>query len=341
MPKTVKNVYYKYLTYDNLMKAHEKCQKCKRNRKNVIKFNLKKEEYIMWLYEKLKTKTYKHGGYISFYVTEPKLRKIEASAYIDRVVHRWVVDSFLVNNFVPQFIDTSYACLKNKGMHKSALAVQQGMKKCRKKYGEYYILKMDIAKYFLNINKEKLYEIIARKIKDEDVLWLIKEIIYSKKEDVGIPIGNLTSQLFANIYYNEADQYIKHVLKVKYYYRYMDDSVILMENKEELKETKKKLEKFIKEELGLEFNSKTNIFKAKQGVNFCGYKINEYRMKLRTKGKKRIKQNIKRLKLKIQKGEMTSKEAKKYLCGHFGYLKYANTYNFVNRYFASEKNELG
>ena len=200
---------------------------------------------------------------------------------------------------------------------------------------------MDIAKYFASINKEKLFEIISRKIKDKDVLWLLREIIYSKKEKVGIPIGNLTSQVFANVYYNEADQYIKHKLKVKYYYRYMDDSIILMESKEQIKEVKNKIEKYITEELYLSFNSKTNIFKSKQGVNFCGYKINEYRMKLRTKGKKRIKKTIKKLKLKIKNGELTSKEAKKYLCGHFGYVKYANAYNFINKYFETEKKELG
>ena len=85
MPKTLRNVYYKYLTFDNLMKAHKKSQNGKTTRKNIVKFNLKQEEYIMWLYERLMTKTYKHGGYTSFYVTEPKLRKVEASAYIDRV----------------------------------------------------------------------------------------------------------------------------------------------------------------------------------------------------------------------------------------------------------------
>lgn len=336
MPKTLRNEFNKYLTYENLMRAHKKCQTCKRTRQNVIKFNQKQEEYVMWLYEKLKTRTYKHGGYTSFYVTEPKLRKIEASSYLDRIVHRWCVDSFLEKAFVSQFIDNSFACIKGKGMHRAALAVQNGMKECKKKYGEYYILKMDIAKYFANINKDKLIEIIKRKIKDKDVIWLLEEIIYSKKEETGIPIGNLTSQIFANIYLNEADQYIKHKLKVRYYYRYMDDSIILMENKEKVKQVKDKLEVFLDKELFLHFNSKTNIFKSKQGVNFCGYKINEYRMKLRDKGKKKVKHNIKVLKAKIKRNEISSKEAKKYLCGHFGYMKYANVHNFTTKYFVCD-----
>lgn len=339
MPRTVRNEYYKYLTYENLMKAHQKSQAGKTTRRNIVKFNLKKEEYIMWLYERLRDKTYRHGGYTSFYVTEPKLRKIEASGYLDRIVHRWCVDSFLANNFIPQFIPTSYANIENKGMHRAALDVQKAMRICKKKYGEYYILKMDIAKYFASINKDKLVEILKKKIKDKDIMWLLEEIIYSKKDKTGIPIGNLTSQIFANIYYNYADQFIKHKLKVKYYYRYMDDSVILMQNKEDIRKVKQEIENFIRDELFLKFNSKTNIFKSKQGVNFCGYKINEHRMKLRNKGKKHIKKAIKKLKLKIKNGELTSKEAKKYLCGYFGYMKYANTYNFRNRYFEDENKQ--
>ncbi|MGN1300958.1 MAG: RNA-directed DNA polymerase [Clostridia bacterium] len=148
--------------------------------------------------------------------------------------------------------------------------------------------------------------------------------------------GNLTSQILANVYYNEADQFIKHKLKVRYYYRYMDDSIILMQNKEDIKKVKVEIEKFIKENLKLEFNSKTNIFKSKQGVNFCGYKINEYRMKLRDKGKKRLKKKVKYLKNEIKKGNMNSEEAKKHLCGYFGYLKYANVYNLRNKIFAKE-----
>ncbi len=337
MPKTIRNKFQEALTYEKLMQAHLKCQEGKISRKNVIRFNLKKEEYIDWLYEKLKSKTYSHGEYTSFYVTEPKVRKVEASSYIDRIVHRWCFDNFLENTFVPQFIPTSYACLKGKGMHKAALDVQKGMKECKKKYGEYYILKMDIAKYFSNIDKKILNKILKRKIKDKDIMWILEKILYSHKQEKGIPIGNLTSQMFANIYYNEADQYIKHKLKVRYYYRYMDDSIILMHSKEEIKEVKQKIEDYIKNELKLEFNRKTNIFKSKQGVNFCGYKINEYRLKLRDRGKRKLKKKIKYLKNKIKNTEMTSKEAKMYLCGHFGYIKYANAYSLTNNLFAKEE----
>ena len=186
MPKTIRNQYDKYVTYENLMKAHLKSRKNKNYRKEIILFNLKQEEYIMWLYNKLKTGKYKHSGYTSFYVTEPKLRKIEKSKYIDRIVHRWYVDSFLAPNYIPQFINTSYACLKNRGMHKACLDVQKGMQHCKRIWNAYYILKMDIAKFFNNIDKEILLNILERKIKDKKLLWLTKEIIFSNYKETGI-----------------------------------------------------------------------------------------------------------------------------------------------------------
>lgn len=333
MPKTIRNKFDKCLTYENLMLAHKQSRKGKGLRENVIKFNQKQEEYIYWLYESLKNGTYRHGGYKIFYVTEPKLRKIEASQYIDRIVHTWYVNSFLKEYFISSFITTSYACIEGRGMHKAALAVKKAMLECKKKYGIYYIIKMDVAKYFQNINKDILYGLLAKKIKDEKVLWLTREIIYSRKNGSGIPIGNYTSQIYANIYLNELDQYIKNELHIKYWYRYMDDGIILIKNKKDARCVLEKIKKFLKEKLELELNSKTNIFKSTQGVNFCGYKINEYRMKIRTKGKKRLKKKIKVLKYEIKNKRLTSKEAKKYLSGHIGYLKFADVYNLEKSLF--------
>ena len=119
MSKTIRNKYYKYLTFEKLMEAHKKARKGKGLRKEIIKFNLKQEEYIYYLLEVLSNKTYKHRGYSTFYVTEPKVRKIEKSRYLDRIVHRWLVDNFLRPCFVPTFIESSYACIKERGMHKA------------------------------------------------------------------------------------------------------------------------------------------------------------------------------------------------------------------------------
>lgn len=333
MARTLRNEYDKYLTYDNLMKAHIESRKNKTYKKDVILFELKKEDYIRYLYQQLKDMTYTHGGYTVFYIREPKLRKIEKSRYIDRIVHRWLVDSFLKETFMKTFINTSYACIKGKGTLKATKDVQKAMLHCKRIWNEYYILKMDVSKYFQNIDKNILYNIIKRKIKDEKILWLMKQIIYSNEGEKGIAIGNYTSQIFANIYLNEVDQYIKQILKVKYYFRYMDDSIILVKTKEEAKYVLGEIRKFLQDNLELELNQKTQIFKNKQGVNFCGYKISEYRMKIRDRGKKNLKKKIKILKKQIKEGKLNSEEAQKYLCGHIGYIKNGNVYNLVNKLF--------
>lgn len=267
MPKTIRNQYDKKLTYENLMKAHLESRKGKSLRREIILFNLKQEEYIMWLYEQLKNGTYKHSGYTTFYVTEPKLRLIEKSIYIDRIVHRWYVDNFMKEYFIKSFINTSYACIENRGMHKACLDVQNTMKHCKRIWNNYYIIKMDVSKYFQNIDKEILYKILKRKIKEEKLLWLTREILYSNGKEKGLPIGNYTSQCFANIYLNEADQYAKHELKLKYYFRYMDDILVIVKNKREAIQKLELIRNFLKEELKLELNSKTQIFKSTQGVN--------------------------------------------------------------------------
>jgi len=300
----------------------------------------------MWLYEKLKSQTYKHGGYTTFYVTEPKLRRIEKSRYIDRIVHRWVVDNFLKEYFEKSLIFHTYACIKNRGMHKACLDVQRVMKHCKIIWKEYYILKMDVRKYFDNINKDILFNILKRKISDKKLLWLLQEIIYSNctKEELnnklllrkGLPIGNYTSQLFANIYLNELDQYAKHILKIKYYFRYLDDIVLFAKTKQETKDFLEKIKVFLQESLDLELNEKTQIFKGKQGVNFCGYKINEYRLKIRDRGKRKLKKKIKELKYNIRIGKIDSKEAKRYLAGHIGYVHYADIYNLSKNIFYTE-----
>ena len=333
MPKTIRNLFDHKLTYENLMMAHIESRKGKSSRKEIILFNLKQEEYIMWLYEKLKLGTYKHSGYTSFYVTEPKLRKIEKSKYIDRIVHRWYVDNFMKEYFMKSFISTSYACIENRGMHKACLDVQNAMKHCKRVWNNYYIIKMDIAKYFQNIDKQILYKIIERKMQDQKLLWLTKEILYSNGKSKGLPIGNYTSQCFANIYLNELDQYAKHELKLKYWWRYMDDMIAFVQTKQEAIERLAQIRGFLKENLDLELNQKTQIFKSTQGVNFCGYKINEYRLKIRDKGKRKLKQKVKKLRYEIRKGKITSKDAQKYLAGHLGYIKIANVKNLENKLF--------
>lgn len=202
--------------------------------------------------------------------------------------------------------------------------------------GAFYIAIGEDAEdeYMIALEKYCRKQIDERKIKDKKILWISKEIIYSNEGKTGLPIGNYTSQMYANIYLNELGQYVKTELKCKYYFRYMDDGITLLKNKEEAKEILEKIRRFLKEKLELELNQKTQIFKSKQGVNFCGYKINEYRLKIRDKGKRKLKKKVKKLKEKVKEGEITSKEAKLYIAGHLGYIKIANVRNLKEKLFA-------
>lgn len=255
MPKTIRNQFEKNLTYEKLEWAHKLSQKGKTTKKDVVLFNLKKEEYLQWLYEQLKNGTYEHGGYRIFYVKVPKRRRIQVSRYIDRIVHRWLVDNFLKEYFIKSFINTSYACIKNKGMHCAVLDVQKTMKHCDRIWGEYYILKMDVAKYFQNVDRKILVEILN------------------------------------------------------------------------------KIRNFLNENLKLQLNSKTQIIKSKNGVNFCGYKINTNRLKIRDRGKRNLKLKLKKVKKYIKDEELSSKEAYRYITGHIGYIKIANVKNLTEKLF--------
>lgn len=142
--------------------------------------------------------------------------------------------------------------------------------------------------------------------------------------------------MFANIYLNEVDQFIKHKLHIKYYCRYLDDSIVLVKTKKEAIYALEQIKEFLQYNLKLELNKKTQIFKSKQGVNFCGYKINEYRLKIRDKGKKKLKKKVKKLEELVRQGKITSKEAHRYLAGHMGYIKLANVKNLTEKLFYIE-----
>lgn len=336
MPKTIRNVYDNAVSFEKLLKAHKKARICKREKREVILFELNLENELLRLEKELRCGTYKHGKYKEFKIYEPKERIIKASSYSDRVIHQWYVESFIKPYFVPQFINTSYAGIEGRGMHKASKDVQRAMQIAKTKWKEYYILKMDITKYFQNIDKRILWVILKRKIKDKKLLWLTREILLSTEGMKGLPLGNYTSQMFANIYLNELDQYAKHKLKCKYYFRYMDDIVILCENKEIAQDSLKNITIFLKEQLKLELNSKTKIFKDIQGVNFCGYKINEERLKIRNTSKYRMKRKLKRYTKELKEGKITLPEIQRSIAGWLGYVKHADSYNLRKSMFYIE-----
>lgn len=326
MPKTIRNVYDDAVSFEKLLKAHKKSRCGKREKREVILFELNLENELLRIERELKHGTYKHGKYKEFKIYEPKERIIKSSSYSDRVVHRWYVENFMKPYFVPQFINTSYAGIEQRGMHKASKDVQRAIKIAKTNWKDYYIVKMDVTKYFQNIDKKILWNILKRKIKDRKLLWLTREILLSTEGMKGLPLGNYTSQMFANIYLNELDQYAKHNLKCKYYFRYMDDIVILSKDKQNAQYILNKITNYLKENLRLTLNSKTKIFKNIQGVNFCGYMINEERLKIRNTSKYRMKRKLKKYTKELKEGKITLTEIQRSIAGWLGYVKHADSY---------------
>ncbi|MDP3026759.1 MAG: reverse transcriptase/maturase family protein [Nanoarchaeota archaeon] len=284
--KTYKNLFQEVCKFENLYTAYLKARRGKNNVAEVLEFTYNLENELFKLQDELRSQTYQTGEYRHFIIFEPKERKISALPFRDRVVHHaicYVIEQI----FEKKFIYDSYACRKGKGTHAGANRLQMFIRNA----DNYYVLKCDVSKYFPSVNHEILKEVIREKIADKKLLQLLDRIIDSPQE--GIPIGNLTSQLFANIYLNKLDEYVKYELKIKYYIRYMDDFVMLHESKKYLHEVKEKVRLFfISMRLTLH-PKKADIFPIELGIDFLGYRIFNNHKLVRKSTVKRFLKNVK------------------------------------------------
>lgn len=297
MPKKIKNTFYKNLTFEKLYLAHKRARNHKTYKSDVVEFEIDLERNLTFLLNDIANNTYKVGKYKEFKIYEPKERIIQALPYRDRIVHQWYVEEFIKPYILPRFINTNFACLENKGTHKAVDQLQHYMRIFKRNYGDFWILKCDISKFFYNIDKNILFDILSKYITDKKLLDFTHLLIFDGTDNMnkkGIPIGNYTSQFFANIYMNELDQYVKHILKCKYYVRYMDDFIILLKTKQECIEIKKLIEKFIDFHLELKLNDKSRYYPYSMGVNFCGYRTFTTHRLLRVSSKTKIKNNVKK-----------------------------------------------
>ncbi|MBS5858238.1 MAG: RNA-directed DNA polymerase [Clostridia bacterium] len=334
MSKKIKNCFYQNLTFSKLLQAHERARVHKSYKNEVIRFELNLENNLINLLNNIKNKTYHLGNYYSFTIYEPKERLIKALPYVDRIVHQWYVEEFIKPYIVPKFINTSFACLTNKGTHKAVCEVQKQMRKFKRVYGDFWVLKCDISKFFYSIDPYILFNIMKKYISDKELLNFTKLLIFDKRnvnDTVGIPIGNYSSQFFANIYLNELDQYVKRILKIKYYTRYMDDFIFLLPTKKSCIEIKNKIQKFLTNELHLSLNNKSKYYPYKMGVNFCGYRIFTTHRLLRVSSKKKIKKNIKTWNICYKKNELNTSLALQSLNSWLGHSSHCNSYKLQQK----------
>lgn len=264
--KTIKNSYNSIVSISSLFDAYLIARKQKRYKTKVQEFELYLGDNILKLNELLKNNKYEPDDYIKFTIYEPKKRIIFAPSFKDTVVQHSIY-KHIYDIFDRSFIFDSYGCRKSKGNHAASKRAQQFL---RYYSAEYYYVKLDIKKFFYSIDRSILMDLIAKKISDRRLLEIIQKLIYYP-DPTGIPIGNLLSQLFANVYLNQVDHYCKRVLKLTHYVRYVDDMLLVgFETYTQAVNVKNKIEHFVNTELKLEL-SKFSIQKIKRGVNFVGF----------------------------------------------------------------------
>ncbi len=328
------NLYEKVYSEENLKKSYRQTQLGSRKyRREAVLFDMQRERYLYMLKEMLENETYKPSDYIKFKIYEPKERLISAPHIWDKII-QYSVHLVLSEVYKGVFINTTYACLKNKGAHKATNQVQHNLRYIDWRYNSGWVLKMDIRKYFYSIDREVLKKLLRKKIGDTKFLRLLDIIIDSSPEgERGIPLGNVTSQDFANIYLNEVDQYVKRRLGIKEYVRYMDDIIIVLPTLEKAKDTRSKITAFVQEKLHLETNEKTQIFPIEQGVNAYGYKIYKTHKLVRNSSKKRMKRRMKKMDEKLKNGEISEHEVKQGVNSWLGHARHSNSFNLSKKIF--------
>jgi retron-type reverse transcriptase len=253
--------------FANLYDAYLKARKQKRYRSEVLQFSYNVEQGLLTLQQELKEKTYAVGKYRPFIVYEPKKRQIVALPFRDRIVQH-ALNTVIEPLFDRRMIADSFACRIGKGTHAAAKRISYFMGKP----SNIYYLKLDVKSFFASIDRNILKDIVRNTIEDKDILWLI-DTIFDSSPVPGMPIGNLMSQLFANIYLHELDHHCKNVLGIPYYARYMDDVIILSHSKSYLQAVLVNIVEFVSTHLALELNHKTGIGKCKDGIEFVGYRV--------------------------------------------------------------------
>ena len=281
------NLYQKVASIDNLIEAERKARKGKKDQYGVKLFERDKERLFQELRSLLLEKRFKTSVYKTFKIWEPKERIIfRLPYYPDRIVHHAIMN-VVEEIFVSNFTADTYSCIKGRGIHGALKSVQKALLDID---GTQYCLKLDIRKFYPSIDHDILKKKLRRKFKDEDFLWLLDEIIDSTE---GVPIGNYLSQFFANFYLSGLDHWLKEVKKVKYYFRYADDIVILSGSKEELHELLSEIRDYLSDELKLELKPNYQVFPVcSRGIDFVGYVIYHTHVLLRKSIKKRFARKV-------------------------------------------------
>jgi retron-type reverse transcriptase len=344
--KRTGNLYHKITSFENLWLASRKARKGKRFKDNVAEFENNIEEELLKLKNELESKTYRPGPYREFTIHDRKPRKISAAPYRDRVVHH-ALCAVIEPIFDKTFIHDSYACRKEKGTHK---AVDRFTVFCRKNT---YVLKTDIKKYFPSIDHEILFDKIKKKIKCADTLRLVKLIIDASNKQVevidyfpgdtlfsplerrrGIPIGNLTSQFFANVYLNALDHFAKETLTLRHYIRYVDDITVFGGDKKRLWVAMKNISGFLVNERLKPHPRKTFVLPVDTGIDHLGYRVFPTHRRLRKDTSMRFSTGVTKMKKLVRLGLVTLEKLNASMQSWLGHAGHADTFGLRRKILA-------
>lgn len=335
MAKKFNDLYEEIVDFDNLLFSYKQTIKGSRKyRKDAMVFSMYDDLNLVRLWQELKSGRYRVGEYVRFKVYEPKERMVSAPRIRDKIV-QFATHNIIKDVYKNVFISDSYACLEGRGTHRAVDQVQRYLRIAEREWGDAWIVKFDVSKFFYSIDREILKKLLRKKISCPKTLWLLDMIVDSSPEgEVGIPLGNVTSQDFANIYLNELDQYVKRFLGIRYYIRYMDDSIAVVRTRDEAKALLQQMKWFLRTKLNLRENpKKSQIFPLRQGVNAYGYKIWTTHRLVRDESKRAMKRRIKAMDRKMKVGEIELHDVKQAVNSWLGHARHSNSYNLCKKIF--------
>lgn len=330
MPRRLKNVWPDIANFLNLYEAYRDARRGKRYTDACLKFSWALESRLFDLEGRLVNEVWQPGRPYEFKVLEPKPRYIQAPPFADRVVHHALVRQ-IEPAFERRFIRDSYACRRDAGTHAAVDRLQYFLRRAQARWGDPWVLKADISKYFPSVNHERLLSLLGRVIGDRRVMDLAQRILkgYGHDTGVGMPLGALTSQLFANVYLDRLDHHVKEDMGVGFYLRYMDDFVVVGPDKRTLWAIHDDIADFLATDLRLRLNHKTDVHPARHGVDFCGYRTWATHRLPRKKTVKKARRRFRELAALYHAGQISSADVRPYVASFLGYTKHCNAHRTV------------
>lgn len=322
--KRIGNLYEKIISIENLQLADSKARIGKKDNVGIRLHDKRRDEDIRELHEALKNKTYKTSKYHVFTIHEPKERVIYRLPYYpDRIVHHAVMN-VMEKIWVRTFTTDTFACIKDRGIHKAAMKVRKAL--AEDPEGTKYCLKIDVRHFYPTIDHDILKAIIRRKIKDPDLLWLLDEVIDSAE---GVPIGNYLSQFFANLYLAYFDHWIKETKKIKYYYRYADDIVVLGNDKAELQRLLIEIRAYLRDRLKLKVKKNFQVFPVdSRGIDYLGFVFFHTHTKVRKSIKHNLCVRVARMNKRMKVRRISEAKYRQGVASWWGWLKYSDSKHF-------------